>query len=128
MKSFFWHYAPIIKRWLLKKANNWSILKPISFELSNTINSTNFKIPINQGTGYENVYMTEMWMVEILERLLPLNPGCFLDVGANIGQTLLKLRAVSKTTFWFGLEPNPAGWDYLAIPSDMRETLSASFS
>lgn len=39
--------------------------------------------------------MTEMWMVEVLKHLLLLKPGTFIDIGANIGQTLLKLRAVS---------------------------------
>ncbi|GBL45763.1 hypothetical protein SFMTTN_1574 [Sulfuriferula multivorans] len=57
--------------------------------------------------------MTEMWMVEVLKRLLPLKPGTFIDVGANIGQTLLKLRAVSQSTPYLGFEPNPACAAYL---------------
>nr|WP_305908370.1 FkbM family methyltransferase [Methylomarinum sp. Ch1-1]MDP4521195.1 FkbM family methyltransferase [Methylomarinum sp. Ch1-1] len=69
---------------------------------------------MSNGIGYENVFMTEMWMVEVLKRVSTLNSGSFLDIGANIGQSLLKLRAVSKTTPWLGLEPNPACSAYLS--------------
>ncbi len=55
-----------------------------------------FKIPIIGGVGMTNVSTSERWMVSLLERLGPFfanNPGAFIDVGVNVGQTLLKLRS-----------------------------------
>lgn len=113
MKTLYWRFIPIIKRGLLKILKKCGLLKHINLEWFFSINSVNFKIPIIQGIGYDNVFMTEMWMVEVLKQILPLKPGVFLDVGANIGQTLLKLRSVSKTDTYLGLEPNPTCAAYM---------------
>ena len=39
--------------------------------------------------------------------------GCFVDVGANVGQTLIKLRAVHASYPYLGFEPNPTCNHYL---------------
>lgn len=46
-------------------------------------------------------------MTELLERLLPLAPGTFVDVGVNVGQTLVKVRSLEPSRRYIGLEPNP---------------------
>jgi len=107
MKSIYWRLAPIIKRWMLKILKQSSLLEKINLTLTFSFNGIPFTIPIIRGVGYQNAFMTEMWMVEVLKRLLPLKPGAFIDVGVNIGQTLLKLRAVSQSAPYLGFEPNP---------------------
>lgn len=41
------------------------------------------------------------------------NTGIFLDVGANVGQTLVEAFAFDKSIKYFGFEPNPTAFRYL---------------
>lgn len=52
--------------------------------------------------------LTEGWMVRLLETLLKQKDGVFLDVGVNLGQTLIKVKAIAPTITYVGFEPNPA--------------------
>ena len=47
-------------------------------------------------------------MSGLLEVLLPLQPGTFMDVGVNVGQTLIQLRTLDAKRPYVGFEPNPA--------------------
>jgi len=85
----------------------------INLTIPRRFNGKRFRIPVIKSMGWENVFMPEMWMVELLEKILPLRDGSFIDVGANVGQTLLKLRSVSGTTEYIGFEPNPVCFFYL---------------
>jgi FkbM family methyltransferase len=49
----------------------------------------------------------EPWMPSLLGRLLPLRHGTFLDVGMNLGQTLVAVKAVEPSRAYVGVEPNP---------------------
>ncbi len=51
---------------------------------------------------------SEPWMTEVLARVLPAKPGVFLDVGVNLGQTLLKVKTLDPRRTYVGFEPNPA--------------------
>lgn len=114
IKHFYWKLAPRFKRGLLKLLSQINLLNKLNFTLTLSINSIPFRIPIQKGIGYQNAFMTEMWMVDVLKLLLPLKPGTFLDVGANIGQSLLKMRSVSTSLPYLGLEPNPVCAAYLS--------------
>jgi FkbM family methyltransferase len=52
--------------------------------------------------------LEEPWMREVIARLLPRTEGAFLDVGVNLGQTLLCLRSVDRNRRYVGFEPNPS--------------------
>lgn len=71
------------------------------------IKINNIMIPIIGGLGYDNINGTEKWMTEILGLLLNKSEGCFLDVGVNIGQTLLKVKSINPHIEYIGFEPNP---------------------
>ena len=58
--------------------------------------------------GFSNMWMSEPWMIRLLEIVVPISKGSFIDVGVNVGQTLLKLKSVSTEFDYFGFEPNPA--------------------
>ena len=51
--------------------------------------------------------ISEPWMFDLLQKLLPLRKGVFIDIGVNTGQTLIKLKAVQDDREWVGFEPNP---------------------
>jgi len=65
-----------------------------------------FRIPILNGIGLSNLITTEEWMKDLMMKVLKLKEGIFIDVGANIGQTLMKLRSFSSARY-IGIEPNP---------------------
>jgi FkbM family methyltransferase len=68
-----------------------------------TVGSTRYRLPHGVPVG-----IAEPWMQEVIKILLPKNDGVFLDIGVNLGQTLMSLRSVDKTRQYVGFEPNPS--------------------
>jgi len=60
-----------------------------------------------------NVFMSEPWMIDLLKKLGLKEGMSFLDIGANIGQTLLKVQSVSPQVHYYGCEPNSVCINYL---------------
>lgn len=72
-------------------------------------------LPILHGTGYTNLFNHEPWLDSVIRRLLDLRDGAFLDVGVNVGQTLLKfLQFSTERHRYVGFEPNPSCLWYLS--------------
>ncbi|WP_296722710.1 FkbM family methyltransferase [Erythrobacter sp.] len=69
-----------------------------------------FVIPAING---RKTYISELWMADLIAALLRQRNGAFVDVGANLGQTLLKVAALEPDREYLGFEPNPACADYL---------------
>ncbi len=69
-----------------------------------------FRVPILAGLGGANrlALAQERWMLSIIEAALADQPGFFVDVGVNVGQTLLKVKAVNPAQAYVGFEPNVA--------------------
>jgi FkbM family methyltransferase len=85
----------------------------LSFKLSKKLHSSAFKIPIIRNMGWNNIFDNEPWMSQILEKMLFKKKGSFIDVGANIGQTLLKVKSVFPDVKYYGFEANPVCLFYL---------------
>ena len=81
------------------------LLRRVNFSRAVEINGFAVRIPSVLGIRCR---FTEPWMIDILQVLISLKEGAFLDVGVNIGQTLLKLKSVDSTVAYIGFEPNPA--------------------
>lgn len=77
------------------------------------INGKNFYIPIIEGVGFTNLYLKEGWMVDLLTKFLPQIDGDILDIGSNLGQTILKIKSVDETRNVYAFEPNPTCVNYL---------------
>lgn len=76
--------------------------------------SRNFTIPLVGGIGTSLLVDQERWMDSILGRLSPsIATKTFVDIGANVGQTLLKVKFVNKNAAYIGFEPNPTCLFYL---------------
>jgi FkbM family methyltransferase len=86
--------------------NRLGILKKLNLSVRLRLNGAVLTIPIIRGMGYGNLWPTEPWMIDLLGAL-DLSRGSFIDVGVNIGQTLLKLKSVSPSMRYVGFEPNP---------------------
>lgn len=89
-----------------------SLKKLLNFIVTRNLNGEKLKIPCIHGikVGVGN----EKWMSEVLEKLTKITKGnVFWDVGANLGQTLLKLKTVNDSWAYVGFEPNPTCVFYL---------------
>jgi FkbM family methyltransferase len=80
-----------------------------------------FKIPVFVATDFTNVFWRPTWKTDLIRRLVSTDDGAFIDVGANIGQTLLDLRVSHPTVQYIGLEPNPSCVFYLRTLIKLNE-------
>lgn len=96
--------------WGLPNGYRWYLLmRKLGMKRARTQrNGKTFFAPLDTPGGVALIYPVEKWMAPLLQRLLPLAPGTFVDVGANVGQTLLWLRSVDEQRPWIGFEPAPA--------------------
>jgi FkbM family methyltransferase len=88
------------------------LLGSFNSKVSSIYAGKKFRIPILNGIGLSNLGTTEEWMKELIMKILKIKEGTFIDVGANIGQTLMKLRSFSSARY-IGFEPNPDCLVYL---------------
>jgi len=97
---------------LVRALNKIKLLRYLNVKSSIFLNEKKFIIPVNGGIGFSNLFMSEPWMIQLLKIVLQIDSKRFVDVGVNIGQTLLKLRSVSETIPYIGFEPNPICVNY----------------
>jgi FkbM family methyltransferase len=85
-----------------------SVLRPFMLSTTAAVGDNRFQVPLIRGVGLENRWGTELWMTDLLRRLLQFTGSAgLIDVGVNIGQTLLKLKGIDLKLKYFGFEPNP---------------------
>jgi FkbM family methyltransferase len=87
--------------------------KKLNLTFSTTINNVRFSIPVIQGIGEGHLSPSEEWKIPLISKLTKLKKGLFIDVGVNIGHTLLKLRSVDPDYKYIGFEPNASCVNYL---------------
>lgn len=96
---------------VIRALDRFGLLDNIIVGSSVTLNGRKFNIPIVSRIGLDNLSMSELWMIDLLKILVKLNlragSACFVDVGVNVGQTLLKVKSVSAEMDYIGFEPNP---------------------
>ena len=93
--------------YLAKVLNRLGFLKKVNTTVARRINGMTIHVPLVSGMGYDNLHISEVWMCQLLERIISIKRGAFVDVGVNLGQTLVKLRTVDPTMEYLGFEPNP---------------------
>ncbi len=94
----------------MKKLN---LLSWFNFYFRKKINKQKIFIPFVNGLGLTNYILKEDWLDSLIAEFVSAdsNEG-FVDVGANIGQTLLKLRLKSRASY-LGFEPNATCNSYI---------------
>lgn len=98
-------------RGLLRLLLQPAIGRHLSLSVPVRVNETTCRVPIIEGIEIPGI--AENWKSRLLARLLPLREGAFVDIGANLGQTLLDLRRVDAERTYVGFEPNPTCVYYL---------------
>jgi FkbM family methyltransferase len=90
----------------VKILNKINCLKYLNVFCRAQVNEKNIYIPVLSGVGLENLPFTEIWMCDLIRYALSVRTGFFMDIGANVGQTLIKLRLVDEERPYVGFEPN----------------------
>ena len=62
-------------------------------------------IPVIGGIGYPNLYLKPNWLYLLINEFFVADKQTFIDVGANIGQTLISVKTAEKQINYIGFEP-----------------------
>lgn len=75
-----------------------------------SVNNKKVLVPLKGQMGYENVFLRESWFSDISNFLLLdfTSRSIFVDVGVNVGQTILKIKTIKPDVNYIGFEPNAA--------------------
>ena len=96
----------LFKRWLK------TLLSKLNYTQTVRVGKTAFKIPVIQNMGRANLKQSDTWMLDFFTSMRLTDTSGFIDIGVNVGQTLLQFRSVSAQPYW-GFEPNPSCVHYL---------------
>src|SRR5690606_22235943 len=101
-------------QWGLRAMRKTGMLSHVNLTLP-SLEDSNISIPMIGSMGYDHFFESEMWLNSLLRKLIPVycNTDYFLDVGVNVGQTLLKVKLVNKEANYLGFDPNPNCLFYL---------------
>ncbi len=89
------------------------VLWRANFTIAGRIAGRPVKVPLEYGAGWEHLAMREAWLFRGIKQLLPDRPGAFIDVGVNVGHTLLKVKVADPDRRYVGFEPNPQCLTYV---------------
>jgi FkbM family methyltransferase len=81
-----------------------TLLGLCNFHIKRKLNGSTVHIPVT--SGLKCGISGEKWMSELLKILLEIQKGTFLDIGVNLGQTLIKLKSIEPGRSYVGIEPN----------------------
>ena len=102
---------PLMRRLLLRFKGSRAI-KYVNLTTVQQIGGTAVVVPLVGRVGFDNLSLTEPWLDAWLLRLFKHRSGVFVDVGVNVGQTLLKVKTVFPQIPYVGFEPNAVCFHY----------------
>lgn len=97
----------ILSRYGVRALRKAGLLDRLTFDVPMHLSGRTVKVPMVKGMGFIYVIDFEPFMDELIRRLVPLFPGAFVDVGVNLGQTLIKAKSAFPEIDYIGFEPNP---------------------
>ena len=83
-----------------------AVARRLNFTLTKTLNGKRFRVHILGGLGAAMRHPHEPWMLQNLIEVEKYADGCFVDVGVNLGQTLLAVKSIRPDWEYVGFEPN----------------------
>jgi FkbM family methyltransferase len=84
----------------------------LNFSVTGTYQGRQLKVPLVFGRGFQNLHIGEPWLLRTIAQTLSRRRGTFIDVGVNLGQTLIKVKLVDVDRSYIGFEPNPICCQY----------------
>jgi FkbM family methyltransferase len=98
--------TPILHR-LLLRLRGGRLITHFNISTTREINGRRVLLPLMGDVGFNNLVTSEPWLDVVLQRLFARKTATFVDVGANVGQTLLKVKTLAPHIRYVGFEPNP---------------------
>lgn len=97
-----------MKTLFIRLLNKFHLLGFFNFQVRLPFGSSHFTVLVKGGVGFIHLFQKERWMKVVLNKLVKGMQGkTFLDVGVNLGQTLLTYKGVVPAGAYIGFEPNP---------------------
>jgi FkbM family methyltransferase len=103
-----------LKARLLKGLARSPLSWRMNFSVDARVGDHSLKIPIMLGRGYQNLQIGEAWLFRAFAKVLDRREGAFVDVGVNLGQTLIKVKLIDPQREYYGFEPNPQCSQYVS--------------
>lgn len=95
-----------LKLIFVKVLKKIKLVDKFNFCLSKKLNGQKIKIPFANGIGLTNFLVENDWLDSLIQSFVKKEDGAFVDVGVNIGQTLLRVKTFSSEINYIGFEPN----------------------
>jgi len=103
----------LLKIYAVKTLRKMNLLPKINFTLLKKYNGKNIIIPFLSGIGLSNMVLIEDWFDSLINEFLTDNDTGFVDVGVNVGQTLIKVKTKFPNMPFLGFEPNATCVEYV---------------
>jgi FkbM family methyltransferase len=95
-----------ITLYLIKILKRLHLLGHFNFVITRAINGVKVKIPFINGIGLQNLILNADWLDALILAFIHDDNSIFIDVGVNIGQTLLRVKTIKPKIKYIGFEPN----------------------
>jgi FkbM family methyltransferase len=82
------------------------LVQRLTSEVDVTVGSRVVRVPVWDSAALGWIYRSNGWKPELFAKLLRVREGAFIDVGANIGQSLADFLATDLRRRYIGFEPN----------------------
>jgi len=106
-------FGTLARRKLLHLLARTRQLWRVNFTVRTEMAGQPLQVPVLFGQGPQNLAFLEPGLFGAFERLLKLRSGTFVDVGVNLGQTLLKVKVLDRDRRYVGFETNPRCCQYV---------------
>jgi len=100
-------FPRLIRRILIK------ILKMVGCDVVMRLGEFDFQVPLWGQGALTSLNWEKTWSVDLYTKLLQINDGIFIDIGANVGQSLMDILYINKKLRYIGFEPNPSCSSYI---------------
>jgi FkbM family methyltransferase len=105
----------------LRLLRRTGLLKRVSFTVKARMEGIVVRIPLRKGLGFQALAVSEPWGHSIFSALMKAFPGTVVDVGVNLGQTLIRVRGIDPDRMYIGFEPNPTCVFYSRMLASMNK-------
>ena len=92
--------------YLLKVLKKIGLLERFNFILKKEYNGIQILIPFINGIGLTNLIIKREWLDSLIDLFVKGENKAFVDVGVNIGQTLIRIKTACPDVRYIGFEPN----------------------
>lgn len=115
-----------MKSLFIRILNRIGLLQYLYLKINFSFYGVNWVIPFYNSNGFSYAYSnSETHMFKLYQKLFEkYKPNVFIDIGVNIGQTLIKIKSISKEIKYFGYEPNFNCLSYVSEIIDLNNLSS----